>query len=482
MIEQMIQLILGTDKDNPSISVYSSSENESDYHVYLGMALLERVNNGPDSFQYKSLVGRLYNTNIKRATLVEEFGHSLSTIRRWGNAIKSGDITEIERAFSGQGAQKKLTPAIENFIRLEFRRIYPDNRYTYSKEIISRLKDVFQTSFSPESLRTIFNEEKEAFGVPENAASASLVESQGCDLQTDSCSGETDNRKYSISSDTSPTDEPPCYIHHIGLIIALHLINNFGVEQKIVRQWLAEILLGAVNFEQSEQLDFNALEKILGQAVVSSAKYQHVALGRLSRNDEFTAILKDNARFINAGRSRYFYFDPHGVPYSGIKDILKGWCGSVGKICKVSYQDFFHTEDGDPVYFRIDDNYYDMRERFLDVIDFFTKEFLEIPTATFVVDRGIYGKEKMEFINNKGHGLVTWEKGYKKDAWDDDKAVHSFKVQRPKNCLSDIKTWNIQYIRDDNWDKINGYHRLIVRITPPGEKPVTAEVSVLTKR
>ena len=69
METELLHPILGTDKKNACFSLYSR-ENERDFHVYFGMALLERVNQGTDSFQYKSLLGRLYNAGIKRRTLV----------------------------------------------------------------------------------------------------------------------------------------------------------------------------------------------------------------------------------------------------------------------------------------------------------------------------------------------------------------------------------------------------------------------------
>ena len=62
--------------------------------------------------------------------------------------------------------------------------------------------------------------------------------------------------------------------------------------------------------------------------------------------------------------------------------ILKGWCGSAGKICKVYYQDFFHDDQGNPVYFKIFDNYFDMRERFKDsLIDDFKTVILQDTNA-----------------------------------------------------------------------------------------------------
>ncbi len=44
-----------------------------------------------------------------------------------------------------------------------------------------------------------------------------------------------------------------------------------------------------------------------------------------------------------------------------MRKILKGWCGSVGKVTRTHYQDFIHTSSGEPVFFKSFDNYYDLR-------------------------------------------------------------------------------------------------------------------------
>lgn len=483
MAAELLHPILGTDKKNACFSVYSTP-NEKDFHVYFGMALLERVNQGTDSFQYKSLLGRLYNAGIKRKTLVETFEHPLSTLRRWGDAMKSGDVNVILKAFSGQGAQRRLTPKIEGFIRLEFRRIYPTNRYSYSKEIISRVEKVFETSFSSECLRPIFNDEKKSLDeASDNAdilSSDSQNKAKSCDSPDKAGSNSEKMRKYSLSNKNVGDEENCFFLHHIGIVIAMFMIDELQLNEKIVRQWICSVLLGAVNLEQSESLDFNALNFFIANAVISSARNQHSVLARVATEDNLVNLFKNNALLTDAENSEYFYYDPHSIHYSGMKDVLKGWCGSRGKICKVNYQDFFHTAAGDPVYFEIHDNYLDMRERFTASVDFFTRNILELPTAVFVIDRGIYGREKMLDIHNSGYGLVTWEKNYKGGAWEKRGKQFAFKIKRPKNNSRDIKTWKIRYFKDFSWDAIPGFHRIIVRISSPGKGANEAEVSILS--
>ena len=95
--------------------MHTSPETPDGLHVYFGLAYLEKVKKSTDSFQYKYLLGRLYNAGYKRKELQETFGHALSTLRNWGNALLSGDIDVILSAFAGQGGKRKVTDEVRKF-------------------------------------------------------------------------------------------------------------------------------------------------------------------------------------------------------------------------------------------------------------------------------------------------------------------------------------------------------------------------------
>ena len=174
---KLLQPILGTDKSNSFFTIYESLDDDN-LDVYFGLALLEVVKKRKNNFHYKHLLGRLYNAGFKRKKLVSTFKHPLSTLIRWGTAVKSGDIKEMTRAFSGQGACKKITTAIDKYVRKEFNRIYSSNKYSYSKEIITNVKDIFGVEFKSESLRNIFNEEK--LKIKSNNSNNNLIDSPIC--------------------------------------------------------------------------------------------------------------------------------------------------------------------------------------------------------------------------------------------------------------------------------------------------------------
>lgn len=480
----MLQPLLLPGKDGNPFSVHISSEDENTLHVYFGLALLEKVK-GKDGFQYKYLLARLYNSGYERKILHDTFGHALDTLRRWGDAVITGDANVIVRAFSGKGAQKVMTEEIEKFVRSEFGRIFPTDKYTYSKTIKCRVEEVFKVHFSSERLRKIFTSEKKLME-GEYARKEGLHEesdkANACECFENLSSPEEENRNNSLSNlENMKVTSEKVFLHHIGIVLVFGLLNDMKFGHQIIEQWICSILLGKVNLEQTESLNYDALDFLLGFQAIRKAKTQHTILRHLATDNESRIkMLQLNAEYVNGRNYEYFYYDPHSIKYTGMKNILKGWCGSSGKITKVNYQDFFHTPNGFPIYFEIHDNLIDMRERFIKSVDFFSKEIINSEGKTFIIDRGIYGREKMIKISERGYGLVTWEKSYKRDAWNENGNIIELKIERPKNCSTDIKTWSVKFIRDNSFSKIPGFYRLIVKILPPGKNRKEAEVSVLT--
>ena len=157
-----LQCIIGVDKRNPVFSIYRDKNNKYIY-VYFGHALLEVIANKKDNPQLKLMLAQLYNANVKVKNLIGNFGYSYPTLKRWGDALKSGNLEKIYYALQGQGTPKKFTKEVEAFVRLIFNKIYPYNKYSYSSEIRKEIKEVFQVDISPETLRPVFKELKEKF-------------------------------------------------------------------------------------------------------------------------------------------------------------------------------------------------------------------------------------------------------------------------------------------------------------------------------
>ena len=548
---QNLQLLLGTDKKNPVFNLFTSAEIPDTILVHFGFTLLEKVKNTADSTQRKFLLARLYNAGLNGRTLIKTFGHARSTLQRWGDALKSGDLQIIKQAFSGQGGCPKLTCEIEDFARLRLREIYPENRYDYSKKIRQEINTCFKKTISAETLRPIFNDEKSSFrqseeyvqSNPDKSTSPSnypLVQisnsekayisnlkkivhysnSVGNQTVSTSCkiannemllpvenrhgkrsniwdsktilSGNSSyNRKYSItffrgkipgiSEDPRPSSDT-VLVHHAGLLLLRPLIDWLteysGETNTRYRQWLGSILSGALNIEQSRGLNYSDLEWIIGPQLWSSYR-QREELKTLASEENILDIYRRNIHFVGAQNQSVFYFDPHGIAYTGCRKILKGWHGGNHHITKVYYQDFIHTLDGEPVFIRHDDNYYDLRTRFFDVANSFRqllsgdKQRLLI----FIIDRGIYGMETFQKMRENRCGVTTWEKDYKKSQWDNNETPHCFFLQKLGNDSNQPVIYKIEFI-ERKWEKDGTFRQFITRIQKP--KSDVTEVSILS--
>lgn len=517
-----LQRLIGVDKKNPHFTICRDASNPGKLYVYFGAALMEVISDDASSPEFKLLIARLYNAGVKAKSITEKFGIARTTMKRWGDALKSGDADCLVAALSGQGPPRKLTPEILSFIKVRFLQIYQENHYNYSLIIRKEIKEIFGKEISSESLRPLFKELKTNAsvsdqdegremppvgrnpGLEKRANKCDLADSIGhTDMSMDTVSDRvTDADKVAYkqgcgseamdaSKEPIPKDNPKqslvfdsesvAFCYHVGVLIFSHEINGFDehMNDDLCKQFLLTVLLGAKNIEQTKLLDFNALKAMLG--VATSNRYlQRTSLSEMSTEDNVKALLQYNAQLVNAKQYRDFYYDPHVKHYSGAEKILKGWCPTIRSGSKIINMDFIHTApDGHPVYVEDTDNFHDLRERFIEEV----KEFRDIvgfedQILTFIVDRGIYSFKVFEtIINDEQLHIVTWEKGYKKDRWDDGNISGEFSIHRGRNNRHDLRRYDFEYI-DQDWDKKENVRQIIVRASNPKRK--TIEVSILT--
>lgn len=569
-----LQRLIGVDKKNPYFTICRDASNPGNIYVYFGAALMEVISEDSSNPEFKLLIARLYNAGVKAKSITEKFGIARTTMKRWGDALKSGDADRLVAALSGQGAPRKLTPEILSFIKVRFLQIYQENHYNYSIIIRKEIKEIFGKEISSESLRPLFkalksnasvSDQNEGFEPKANLCDStnnelanSLLHREG--IQRDSSNqrkikpkpaeGNERNRAQveggemtlverdpaaekrankcdstdfmapiEMSINTAPDkaqkvskaageqgcgseqmivgkgpipkDNPKqalafyseyvAFCYHVGVLIFSNEINGFDehMNHDLSKQFLLTVLLGAKNIEQTKLLDFNAVKAILGMAT-SNRYLQRASLSKVSTEENVKALLQYNAQLVNANQYRDFYYDPHVKQYSGAEKILKGWCPTIRSASKIINMDFIHTApDGHPVYVETTDNFYDLRERFIEEVkDFRDIVGCEDQILTFIVDRGIYSFKVFEtIVNDEQLHIVTWEKGYKKDKWDDKNISGEFSIHRGRNNRHDLRRYDFEYI-DQDWGKKKNVRQIIVRASNPKRK--TIEVSILT--
>jgi hypothetical protein len=494
-----LQHLIGVDKKNPYFTIcrVKSSDN-MELHVYWGATLIEIVLEDKLNPEYKLLIARLYNSGLKKVALKEAFGIAQTTMKRWGDALKSNDVARLSRVLAVPGAPRKITAEIQSFIELRFPQIYEQTHYNYSSQLRQEIKNVFKEEVSGETLRLILKKLKqkdtndcdsESTIQPDAQDAADEKQADTCDSwkkenskTPDKSSGlgnatENANRKHALTF-----HDRILFCNHLGVLLFSGFFEKISLALKehadIIIQWFVSILLGAVNIEQTKLLDANSMN-ILLSSYRKTVSLQRDMLWVMKKEEPVNELCAFNAKMVNVMNCTDFYYDPHTKHYTGAKKILKGWCGNTKRIDKILDMDFIHTSSGDPVFVKHLDNFHNLRERFMKVIDEFklVTDYDKKTTMTFVIDRAIYGFEVFKnVIAKKNIDLITWEKGYKKGQWDDEKTSGSFAVTRPRNHTHDLLKYEFEYI-DRPWNKNSEMRQIIVKATNP--KGNTIEVSVL---
>ncbi len=477
-------------------------EEEDQLHVYYGADLLEIVPDDREHIEYKLLVARLYNANLNATILQEVFQVDRKTMKRWGAALRSGDSEQLRKVLFGRQARRKLTPEIESYIRMRFPAIYEETKYEYSKRMREEIEQVFGCTLSGETLRPLLRELKESIKVQKENEETPWDCEQEPEIEEEEKTSEIGSENEEIREQSKESSTPmPCnnrkespelkeafpeevtLCHHLGVLLfsALFLsLDAFpGEASWLLKQWVAIILLGAVNIEQTKLLDFEDLKRLLGKCM-RSLHDQRTHLGQMATVAMAEQVLRLNAAEVDAAANDDFYYDPHTKLYTGIQNVLKGWCPSIRSADKALHMDFIHTAAGHPVYLESTDNYEDMRDRFFQVTNHF-RALLQMDkkkVITFIVDRGIYSLEVFQkFIEDPSTHVITWEKNYKLAPWPAEPAPGAFTLERNRNCATDLQLYTFACL-DERWEKDSSMRRLRVRATNP--KGRTIEVGVLT--
>jgi hypothetical protein len=260
--------------------------------------------------------------------------------------------------------------------------------------------------------------------------------------------------------------------------------------EPLLAQWLASIMLGAVNIEQTKYLNWQDLGNLLGRTVRFPTP-QREQLTRLANPATIDAVLRWNYQQLNTNPDENdFYYDPHTARYTGMQHVLKGWCAAIKLADKIINSDYIHTAKGHPIYFECTDNYDDLRARFAPLIGRLrtSLQWSSERVLTFTVDRGIYSNQIFnQVLDDPAIHLITWEKGYQganDTPWEtlsnEHKSAgthgcHTFNRQR--NNARDHRPYHFEYIHRP-WSKNTAIRQIIVRATNP--RGNTVQLSVLT--
>ena len=517
------QLLLGTDKRNPVFAVYEDDSGER-LLVFYGFELIEIVNNDSADPAFKLLLARLYNARIKLSALCETFQVDPKTIRRWGKALQQGDAAELVRVLEGRSVCHKLTPAVENFARLRWPHLVAEGSYGAVGRLLLEIQSVFNLEISRSGLQGLIRmlksgpapqpsplpQEDSPSSLPSPQADAGLPAQELAEVPLETRESrvkslEEAHADKAADSAVQPSVQAPTlsgntvepspffpkdpaealyWCDHAGVLVfatALAAISQVSpTPQKILAQWMAALLLGAQNIEQTKYLNWEDLELILGQVVRFPTPQRDQLKALAADPGLIDQLWRFNQKNLGSAVGSDFYFDPHTKHYTGEQNVLKGWCPKIRGADKVLHSDFLHTAHGAPIYFETTDNFVDLRQRFCGVIGR-ARQALQWPAdtvPTFVVDRGCYGAEFFEKVtDDPTFHLITWQKGFTAQAWDPTQVMGQTTITRYRNDATDVRLYRFEYV-DRPWKKNSLLRQIVVRATD--DKGRTIQVAILT--
>ena len=263
----------------------------------------------------------------------------------------------------------------------------------------------------------------------------------------------------------------------------------------MLQQWLASLLLGALNIEQTKFLNWADLDFLLG-TTTRSPSLQRTSLRALATPENLASLFQWNHRQIqqadpqpadtgtgtrtSTGTGTDFYLDPHTQHYTGMQAVLKGWCAAIRWADKLINSDYIHTTAGQPVYFECGDNFEDLRSRFLPFVERFhaTMQWPPGQSRTYIIDRGIYGIDVFrQIIGRPDIHFITWEKGWQPAPWDPAAATGSSTLSRQRNDAGDLRHYQFSW-RTEPWPTEEKILRIIVQATNPNGQ--TIQLSILS--
>ena len=495
------QLILGTDKRNPLFTVYAHEEgDEEQLHVYYGLELLEVVSSDRNEPSFKMLVGRLYNAGVSPRVLQQTFQTDAKTIQRWGRALRSRDAEQLIRVLEGRRSSRKLSPEIRAYARVRWPDLSKAGLYGIGKRLRQEIQSVFGVKLSQETLRPLMAELKRQScaspspGGLEATTAEGLPPSSQDSAGDQSVSAEARERPCGCAGGDGVAEVPTVEVleaapqtlwcDHLGMLIFAPVLvavaKGAEAAEALFKQWLASLLLGALNIEQTKFLSWPDLSRLLG-SVVRFPYPQRQELERVATPTNIEALARFNARQIGADGQSQFYFDPHTQHYTGQENVLEGWCPAIRWADKALHSDFIHTAAGEPLYFETTDNFADLRQRFFDVVRR-CRQVMKWPAdrvLTFVVDRAIFGQEVFEkVLADAALHLITWQKGYQRQDWPPAGGISgSMVIERARNRAEDLRSYHLQY-RDGPWPKEPRLRQIVVQATNPRGRVI--QVSILT--
>ena len=255
-------------------------------------------------------------------------------------------------------------------MRVRWPDVVPAGRDGIGKRLREEIQRVFGVKLCPETLRPLLGElPRQSAAAAGPVAGAPATTAGGLPQSSQNApdhQGVSSPAREQVG-DCAPGEAPPesagqalalaalpqtLWGDHLGmrlfarvLVAVAQVVEPAGA---LFKQWLASLLLGALNLAPTQFLNWADLSRRLG-AGVRFPHPQREQLERVATPANVEALVRFNARQLGAESQSQFYFDPHPKHYTGQEPVLKGGCGALRWADKALHRDFIHPVAGQPL-------------------------------------------------------------------------------------------------------------------------------------
>lgn len=357
-----------------------------------------------DAAAKRVIVMQLIIMGVDKAQISRTFDVHRSSIYFWKETYEEGGMEALVNL--QKGPESKLTEAVKDYIYALYKNLNGERKFR--KKIAEEVKKLYEVEVSREAIRRAVKERKGSEEPPPVSDGGEPV--------------------YGAEEEQSA--EKPIVVKHGGALIALPLLEKYGIEEVLVDGVISRqgrygfkecvlsllLLLGArlVKVEENiKHYDDEMMGGLIGRRRLPSLKTVRRVMAEASEQIGGTVERMKTAYALKClevwGYEGAFYIDGHFMPYTGGERILYGYNPQRRLAEKGRTAYVVNTASGRPIYEILSDGFDDFKVNIEKIVDFLIEEAgVERPVVVF--DRGGFGWESFERIEGKAD-FICWYDG-----------------------------------------------------------------------
>lgn len=421
-----MQGILGTQRGNEIIATVTSKKDPGVREVFFGMARFASYRED-DQEAKKILVGFLGNASVRKVAVSNAFQTNPVLVTRYAKKMREEGIESLLK--DGRGRPSKITDEVRVFVKKEYAQLKRKKRKNIRPLIRQEVKKKFGVEISRELIRQITLPVRQEENLQEQPKEGErkllpLLPSRGLPVKVNNG---TNGKKLLQRLEAS------FYSRYAGGLLLNVFVAKLteGVlkghqHSQLVydlRTFMVMVIqmvqFDIVNIERVKRINRREFGLLLG---VDTAPTLKTARRRLAEAVEQLDMEKTSIKLsrnylanLSAGTD-VFYTDDHLDTYSGRNKVLLGFSHVYDRMMEGIQQAFVHDRWGNPISFRLRDNFNNFREFLPVMVKGVKKIYKGRRKPTFVFDRFGYEKKLFaQFNDGLGAYYITWTKGDKTD-------------------------------------------------------------------